>query len=100
MERPRPAARRGWNAMARLNFVLTLVVTVLALAAVTAQHRARTAFQALEAAEQRARALQDEYSQLQLEMSTWAQHARIERIATERLRMRLPDAAVHSGGGR
>lgn len=43
--------------MARLNFLLTLILTVLALVAVTAQHRARSAFQALESAEQHARAL-------------------------------------------
>jgi cell division protein FtsL len=88
--------------MMRLNFLLTLVLAALALLAVAAQHRARSAFQALDAAEQHARALEEEYSQLQLEMSTWAQHARIERIATERLRMRLPapEAMLHAGGAR
>ena len=87
--------------MARLNFLLTLILTVLALVAVTAQHRARSAFQALESAEQHARALEEEYSQLQLEMSTWAQHGRIERIASERLRMHLPapEAMIQAGGG-
>jgi cell division protein FtsL len=29
---------------------------------------------------------------LQLEQSTWAMHARIEKIARERLRMGVPDA--------
>lgn len=88
--------------MMRLNFLLTLVLALLALLAVAAQHRARTAFQELEVAEQHARQLEEEFSQLQLEMSTWAQHARIERIATERLRMRLPapEAVVQSGGSR
>lgn len=88
--------------MMRLNFLLTLVLAVLALAAVAAQHRARTAFQELEVAEQHARQLEEEFSQLQLEMSTWAQHGRIERIATERLRMRLPapEVVVQSGGTR
>lgn len=87
--------------MARFNLILTVVLAVLALSAVTAQHRARTSFQALDAAEQRARALEEEFSQLQLEMSTWAQHARIEKIATDRLRMRLPAAnEIRYAGGR
>ena len=33
-----------------------------------------------------------EYGRLQLEASTWALHARIERIAAESLGMRAPDA--------
>lgn len=85
--------------MGRLNLLLTLILVALSLSAVAAQHRARTAFKALEAAEQQARAFEEEYSQLQLEMSTWAQHARIERIAVERLRMRLPSsqAVIQAG---
>ncbi len=33
-----------------------------------------------------------EYGQLQLEQGTWAMHARVEKIATERLHMHVPDA--------
>jgi cell division protein FtsL len=60
---------------------------------VTTQHRARKLFQALEAEQERARQLDVEYGQLQLEMSTWATHPRIEKIARERLHMVTPDAA-------
>lgn len=79
--------------MLRFNVVLLLVVVVCALGAVTSQHRARKLFQALEAEQERGRQLDIEYDQLQLEMSTWATHPRIEGIARERLRMATPDAA-------
>ena len=78
--------------MLRFNVVLLLVVVVCALGAVTSQHRARKLFQALEAEQERGRQLDIEYDQLQLEMSTWATHPRIEKIARDRLRMVTPDA--------
>lgn len=88
--------------MLRFNVVLLLVVVVCALGVVTSQHRARKLFQALEAEQERARQLDIEYGQLQLEMSTWANHPRIEKIARERLRMVMPDAAARAvvQGGR
>ena len=79
--------------MLRFNMILLLVLVVCALGVVTSQHRARKLFQALEAEQERARQLDIEYGQLQLEMSTWATHPRIEKIARERLRMVVPDAS-------
>lgn len=79
--------------MLRFNMVLLLVIVVCALGAVTAQHRARKLFQGLEAEQERARQLDIEYGQLQLEMSTWATHPRIEKIARDRLHMVVPDAS-------
>lgn len=78
--------------MLRFNMILLLIAVVCALGAVTSQHRARKLFQALEAEQERARQLDIEYGQLQLEMSTWANHPRIEQIARDRLRMVSPDA--------
>ena len=78
--------------MLRFNMILLLIVVVCALGAVTSQHRARKLFQAVEAEQERARQLDIEYGQLQLEMSTWANHPRIEKIARERLHMVAPDA--------
>jgi cell division protein FtsL len=49
-------------------------------------------FAELEQEQERAKQLDVEWGQLQLEQSTWAMHARIERIARERLRMSVPDA--------
>lgn len=79
--------------MVRFNMILLLIAVVCALGVVTSQHRARKLFQGLEGEQERARQLDVEYGQLQLEMSTWATHPRIEKIARDRLRMVTPDAA-------
>lgn len=79
--------------MLRLNLILTLILMFCALGVVTSQHRARKLFQAIEAEQERGRALEVEYGQLQIEQSTWAVHTRIERVAVDRLRMRRPDPA-------
>ena len=76
--------------MARLNLILLLIVVGCGLATVNANHRARKLFSALEKEQQRMRALDVEWGQLQLEQSTWAAHARIEKIAKERLQMKVP----------
>ena len=78
--------------MLRFNMILLLIAVVCALGAVTSQHRARKLFQALEGEQERVRKLDIEYGQLQLELSTWATHPRIEQIARDRLRMVTPDA--------
>ncbi len=78
--------------MARLNLLLLLVLTVCALGLVTSQHKARKLFSELEQEQERAKQLDVEWGQLQLEQSTWAMHARVEKIARERLHMSVPDA--------
>lgn len=78
--------------MVRLNMMLLLAVVICALGVVTAQHKARKLFQELENEQERGRQLDIEFGQLQLELSTWATHPRIESIARDRLKMRLPDA--------
>lgn len=78
--------------MAKLNLLLLLVLVVCALGLVTSQHKARKLFSELERAQARARDLDVEYGKLQLEASTWGLHARIERVATGTLGMRIPDA--------
>jgi cell division protein FtsL len=75
----------------KINILLTLILVVCALGVVTSQHKARKLFVELEKEQQLARQLAEEWGQLQLEQSTWATHARIEKIATEQLQMRLPD---------
>ena len=79
--------------MMRVNVFLLLAVVICSLGVVTSQHRARKLFQALEAEQERTRQLDVEYGQLQLEMSTWANHTRIEQIARDRLHMVTPDTA-------
>lgn len=78
--------------MLRTNLLLLFFVVFCALGVVTSQHKARKLFQALEGEQDRAKQLDVEFGQLQLELSTWATHPRIEKIARERLKMRAPDA--------
>lgn len=77
--------------MAKLNLLLLLVLIVCALGLVTSQHKSRKLFSELEREQERARALEVEFGQLQLESSTWGLHSRVEKIAAGTLRMRAPD---------
>jgi cell division protein FtsL len=90
--------------MIRANVVLLLAVVGCALGAVAAQHQARKLYGEIEREQERARQLEVEWGQLQLEAGTWAAHARVEKIARERLQMVLPSptrvVVVEQGGGR
>jgi cell division protein FtsL len=77
--------------VAKLNLLLLAVLVACALGLVTSQHRARKLFSELEREQTRARELDIEHGQLQLEASTWALHRRIEKIAVSALGMRAPD---------
>ena len=77
--------------MAKLNLLLLLVLIVCALGLVTSRHESRKLFTELERGQERARALEIEFGQLQLEAGTWGLHSRIEKIATGTLGMRAPD---------
>ena len=79
--------------MIRLNMLLLLAAVFCALGVITSQHQARKLFQALEAEQERAKQLDVEFGQLQIELSTWATSPRIEKIARERLKMRTPEPA-------
>jgi cell division protein FtsL len=79
--------------MLRVTLLLLAVLVACALGLVTSQHKARKLFAELETEQERSRSLEVEYGQLQLEASTWSTHSRIERIASQRLRMRHPDPA-------
>jgi cell division protein FtsL len=76
----------------RVNLGLLAVLTVCALGLVTSQHQSRKYFSELEREQERARALEVEFGQLQIEQSTWALHPRIEKIASQALRMTAPAA--------
>ena len=79
--------------MVRFNILLLLAAVLCALSVVTSQHQARKLFQAMETEQDRARQLDVEYDQLQIELSTWAASPRIDKIAREKLKMRTPEAA-------
>ena len=78
--------------MAKLNLLLLAVLVACALGLVTSQHKARKLVSELEREQERARELDIEHGQLQLEASTWGLHQRVERIAASALGMRAPDA--------
>ena len=78
--------------MLRLNLTLLAVLVVCALSLVTSRHDARRLFVELEREQARARQLETEYGQLQLEQSTWGMPARVEKIARDTLHMQMPPA--------
>ena len=78
--------------MARVSLVLLAILIGCALSLVTSRHQARKSFVELEREQSRARALEVEYGQLQLEQSTWSMPARVEKVAREQLRMQVPPA--------
>lgn len=77
--------------MIRLNLILMAILIVCALSVVTSQHQARQLYAELQHAQEAAKQMEIEFGQLQLEQSTWAMHARIEKIAGERLHMKVPE---------
>jgi cell division protein FtsL len=76
--------------MTRVDVVLALVLVACALAVIQAQHRSRTYFVELERLKKEARVLDEQWGQLQLEQSTWANPARIDSVARTRLGLVAP----------
>ncbi len=79
--------------MLRINLLLLWVAVMCALSVVSANNRARKLVAEYEREQTRMRELDVEWGQLQLEQSTWANHARIEKIARQKLGMRVPTPA-------
>ena len=79
--------------MLRLNLLLLAALATCALALVTSQHQARKFYVELQKEQELARQFEVEWGQLQLEASTWATHARVEKLATRMLGMRVPPAS-------
>lgn len=79
--------------MVRLNLLLLAALAACALALVTSQHQARKLYVELQKEQETARQFEVEWGQLQLEQSTWATHARVEKLAVQSLGMRVPPAS-------
>jgi cell division protein FtsL len=73
-----------------LNVLLLVAVVMCALSVVTSQHKARKLFIELQKEKEHAQQMEVEWGQLQLELSTWATPARVEKIAERQLQMQLP----------
>ncbi len=80
----------------RQPFLLVLVFAVVcvmsAMALIYTKHESRKLFVELEALTAERDELNIEWGQLQIEQSTWATHARIEKVATDELSLVRPEA--------
>ncbi len=77
---------------ALLVLVFAAVCVMSAMALVYTKHEARKLFVALETLTRERDDLNIEWGQLQIEQSTWATHARIERVALDRLSLTRPQS--------
>ena len=75
-----------------LVFVFAVVCVLGAIALVYTKHESRKLFVELEQLTQERDELNIEWGQLQIEQSTWAQHARIEQVAADDLSLVRPQA--------
>lgn len=78
--------------MTRLSLILLVLLVTFSVSVVTAQHRARKVFMELAREQDVAAALDVEFDRLRLEQRTWAMHSRIEKVATQDLKMQTPQA--------
>jgi cell division protein FtsL len=70
--------------------LLWLAVLASAVAVVRARHESRTLFVELEQLSAERDKLNIEWSQRQLEQSAWSNHGFVERVAADRLGMKIP----------
>ena len=75
-----------------LVFVFAAVCVLSAIALVYTKHESRKLFVELEQLTHERDELNIEWGQLQIEQSTWAQHARIEQVASDDLSLMRPEA--------
>ena len=75
-----------------LVFVFAVVCVLSSIALVYTKHESRKLFVELEGLTHERDELNIEWGQLQIEQSTWATHARIERVATDDLSLVRPEA--------
>ncbi len=73
--------------------ILLIVTFVSAISVVYVKHYNRKLFVELQQMEKQRDDMEVEWGKLQLEQNTWATHARIERIAKEKLQMITPDTS-------
>ena len=73
-----------------LVFVFAVVCVLTSMALVYTKHESRKLFVEFEGLTHERDDLNIEWGQLQIEQSTWATHARIERVATDDLSLARP----------
>ena len=72
--------------------VFAVVCVLSAIALIYTKHESRKLFVQLESLTDQRDELNIEWGQLQIEQSTWATHARIERVALDDLALKRPIA--------
>jgi cell division protein FtsL len=77
--------------MVRLNFMMLGFIVASALALITSQHHARKLYNELQLEQAAAKRYEEEIGRLQVEQSSWSTPSRIEKVAKEKLGMRVPD---------
>ncbi len=75
-----------------LTMILAAGCVLSAVALIYAKHESRKLFVELEQLTANRDELNIEWGQLQIEQSTWATHARIERVAREELSLSRPES--------
>lgn len=85
---PRRPALRG--ALLSVGIAASAVLAS-ALAVVASTHACRDLYARLQTLETERWGLEEEYSRLLLEQSTWASHHRVEQVATQDLAMQAPE---------
>ena len=78
-----------WHSNIARSILLVLVIAA-SLGVVNSQNQSRKLFVSLQQEKERAHQMEVEWGQLQLEQSTLAAPARVERIATQQLQMQQP----------
>ena len=73
--------------------ILLIVTFVSAISVVYVKHYNRKLFVELQQLEKYRDDMEFEWGKLQLEQNTWATHARIERVAKQKLQMITPDTS-------
>ena len=74
-----------------LTIIFAFICVVSAMALIYNNHESRKLFIELEQLTGERDELNIEWGQLQIEQSTWATHARIEKVATEELSLARPN---------
>ena len=72
--------------------VLVLAIMASALGVIYSKHETRKLFVQLQKLHKQVDEINIEWGRLQLEQSAWSSHGRIEKIALQKLNMKLPKA--------
>ena len=83
-------AKLGQMGALAIGVAVALAIVISALGVVQATHNARQLHTELEQLESSGWGLEENWSRLLLEHSTWSAHHRVERVAAARLNMHVP----------